>query len=266
MNLRAIIVDDEPLAARRLQIALETIGGVELLGTASDGAKALDLVRSSSPDLILLDIKMPVMGGLDVVRALGSAPIPEIIFVTAFGDYAIPAFEAGAVGYVLKPINEEQLRIAVERARVKLRSRDAEERLADLAALLDRLQRAEPPEKPLFDQDLWTASGTTIERVAVADVDWFEAAGDYVAVHCGGRELLLHDSLTSLTERLDPDKFARVHRRAIVRLGAIQALKRGNFGALILVMVSGHQVPVSRTYKRIVQSRVGPAGRRSHGA
>ena len=198
MNLRAIVVDDEPLAVRRLQIALERIGGIELLGTAADGAKALELISAFAPDLVLLDIKMPVMDGLDLVQALSSAPFPEIIFVTAYSEFAIRAFEAGAVGYVLKPIDEDRLRLAVERARVKLKAGHAEERLAALSALLDTLQRREPEPEAPFEQELWISSGTTIERVDVGAVDWFEAAGDYVAVHCEQKEFLLHDSLRSL--------------------------------------------------------------------
>jgi two-component system LytT family response regulator len=256
VNLRAIVVDDEPLAVRRLQIALRRIGGVELLGTASDGEKALELIGACAPDLILLDIKMPVMDGFDLVKALASAPVPEIVFVTAYSDFAVRAFEAGAVGYVLKPIDEDRLRIAVERARAKLRTSDAEERLAALSALLDKLQQRELPAENPFEQELWIHGGTMIERVAVRNVDWFEAAGDYVAVHCGQREHLLHDSLRSLIERLDPDDFARVHRKAIVRLKAIEAVERGKLGAPILCMASGHRVPVSRTYKRALLSRI----------
>ncbi|MEA3014207.1 MAG: two-component system, LytTR family, response regulator [Sphingomonadales bacterium] len=256
MNLRAIVVDDEPLAVRRLQIALERIGGIELLGTAADGVAALELISAFAPDLVLLDIKMPVMDGFDLVKALASAPVPEIIFVTAYSDYAIRAFEAGAVGYVLKPIDEDRLRSAVERARVKLRTGHAEERLAALSALLDKLQRREPPSETPFEQELWISSGTTIEKVAVGEVDWFEAAGDYVAVHCGQREHLLHDSLRSLVLRLNPDEFARVHRKAIVRLDVIEAVERGNLGALILRLASGQRVSVSRTYKLSLLARI----------
>ena len=259
MNLKAIVVDDEPLAVRRLQIALGRIGGVELLGTASDGMGALELINSASPDLILLDIKMPIMDGFDFLKALASSPVvPEVIFVTAYSDFAVRAFEEGAVGYVLKPIGHDQLRLAIERARVKLRTSHAEERLAALSALLDTLQRREPPPEVSFEQDLWVDSGTGMERVAIADVDWFEAAGDYVAIHRGQKEHLLHDSLRLLIQRLDPDEFARVHRTAIVRLKSIRALERGKFGALILCLGSGDRVPVSRTYKEALLSRIRP--------
>lgn len=260
MNLRTIIVDDEPLAIRRLEIALERIGGIELLGTAGDGEKALALIGACAPDLILLDIKMPLMDGFDLVKALAAGPMPEIIFVTAYSDFAVRAFEAGAVGYVLKPIGEDRLGMAVERARVKLRTSHAEERLAALTELLDKLQRPVPSSEPPFEQELWIGTATATERVAVRDIDWFEAAGDYVAVHCKQREHLLHDSLTSLAERLDPRQFARVHRRAIVRLEAIAAIDRRKLGALFLRLACGDRVPVSRTYKRALMSRM-KAGR-----
>lgn len=258
MNLRAIVVDDEPLAIRRLQIAIERIGGIELVGTASDGAKALELIRAAAPDLILLDIKMPVMNGFDLVKALGSSSVPEIVFVTAYSDFAVDAFEAGAVGYVLKPIGEDRLRAAVDRARAKLRTSRAEERLATLSAVLDKLQRREPPPAPAFEQEFWIASGPTIERVSVKDVSWFEAAGDYVAVHCARKEHLLHDSLRALAERLDPDEFVRVHRKAIVRLEAIERIERGKLGALVLHLSSGDRVPVSRTHRRALLDKIGP--------
>jgi DNA-binding LytR/AlgR family response regulator len=256
MRLRVVIVEDEPLAVRRLQIALGRIAGVELIGTASDGHKALELISASEPDLILLDIKMPVMDGFDLMKALAPPTFPEIIFVTAYSEFAIKAFEAGAVGYVLKPIDEDRLRTAVERARLKLRTRDAEERLAALSALVEKLQLREGSAKKPFDQELWIDSGTAIERIAMREVDWFEAAGDYVAVHSNHREHLLQDSLRSLVERLDPDQFVRVHRKAIVRLDAVRAIERTKLGTLILCLASCDRIPVSRTYKQSLLSRI----------
>lgn len=258
MKLRTIVVDDEPLAIRRLQIALGRIGGIELLGTASEGMRALELISASSPDLILLDIKMPVMDGFDLVKTLVSAQVvPEIIFVTAHNDFAVEAFEAGAAGYVLKPIDEDRLRMAVEAARTKLRTRHTEKRLADLSLLLHKLQLGKPPSETPFEQEFWIHRGSTIERVAATHIDWFEAAGDYVTVHCEHKEHLLHDSLASLAERLNPDEFARVHRKAIVRFQSIEALERSKLGALFLRLASGDRVPVSRTYKRSLLSRIG---------
>jgi DNA-binding LytR/AlgR family response regulator len=121
---------------------------------------------------------------------------------------------------------------------------------------MNKVQQSEAPSETPYEQELWISRGATIERVAVQDVERFEAAGDYVAVHCKEREYLLHDSLRSLVQRLDPDDFARVHRKSIVRLGAIDAINRGKFGALDLTMASGHRVPVSRPYRRDLQSRI----------
>lgn len=256
--LRAIAVDDEPLAIRRLQIALERIGGIDLLGDASEGATALRLIRNLSPDLVFLDIKMPLMDGFALSNALLSAPIvPEIVFVTAYSDFAVRAFEVGAVGYVLKPIGESQLRTAIDAARVKLRTRNAQERLADLTKTLEKLQFAQPPPEPQFETEFWIDSGSTLERVATGTIDWFEAAGDYVAVHCDQKEHLLYDSLASLAQRLNPDEFTRVHRKAIVRIQSIRALERGKFGAITLQLLSGDRVPVSRSHKRELLSRFG---------
>jgi DNA-binding LytR/AlgR family response regulator len=256
VSLRAIVVDDEPLAVRRLQIALERIGGIQLLGTASDGLQAKELIDTHSTDLIFLDIRMPIMDGFGLVKALSSGHVPEIIFVTAYRDFAVAAFEAGAVGYVLKPNDDDRLRVAVDRARMKLQARNADERLAALLVLLSKLQKVESDSKPPFERELWLTSGHKMERVAVEDIDWFETAGDYVAVHRGGREYLLHGSLRSLAERLDPAEFARVHRKALVRLKAVDAVERTNWGGLVLAMTCGDRVAVSRTYKGVMRSKI----------
>lgn len=256
MNLKLIAIDDEPLALRRLEIALARIDGVELIGTASNGEKALELIRTQPPDLILLDIRMPAMNGFDLLKALQASRLPEIVFVTAYSSYAVQAFDQGAIGYVLKPIDEERLRICIERARVKLRGKDSERRLEEVSAVLAKLQSGGPWLEPEYEQGLWINSGNLIERVSVRDVTWFEAAGDYVAVHRPSKEHLLYDSLRSLVERLDPREFVRVHRKAIVRLAAVEAIERGKLGALILRFADGTRVPVSRSHRAEVLSRV----------
>lgn len=255
MRLRAIIADDEPLALRRLQIALRDIGGVEIVGTAKDGVAALELVRSKAPDLILADIKMPGLSGLRLVELMDLQSPPAVVFVTAYDQFAVKAFEEGAIDYVLKPIGHERLRRAIERARQRLRTHSAEQRVTELRGVIASLQRkSDEQEGPAYDDALWIGTRGKVVRVAARDVCWFEAAGDYVAVHTPEQEHMLHDSLSALEARLDPALFVRVHRGAIVRKDAVTAIERLKFGAIQLRLSSGAAVSVSRSYRQAVRS------------
>jgi DNA-binding LytR/AlgR family response regulator len=260
MKLRAIIADDEPLALRRLALALRDIDEVELVGTAKDGNTALALIRDGKPDLVIIDIQMPGLSGLQLVDALDLPSPPEIVFVTAFDQFAARAFDQGIVDYVLKPVGEERLKRAIERAKSRLRSRDSDQRLAELrqfvASLSDRAGQDRDSE---YDQDLWINDRGIVIRLPVGQVNWFEAAGDYVVVHARDRNHIIYDSLRALEARLDPRLFRRTHRSAIVRLGAVAGLERLKFGALRLRLADGTAVGVGRTYRKSVEAalRVG---------
>jgi two-component system, LytTR family, response regulator len=252
MKLRTIIADDEHLALRRLVLALRHIEEIELVGTARDGASALALIGTMRPDLVIVDIQMPGMSGLQLIDALDRPSPPEIIFVTAFAEFAAQAFDQGIVDYVLKPVGEERLKRAVARARERLRSRDAEHRLAELREFVARLSSGQEAIRD-SGMDLWISDRGIVLRVPAGHVDWFEAAGDYVVVHTDARSYVIHDSLRSLETRLDRHQFRRTHRSAIVRLGAVASLERLKFGALRLRLSNGSQVGVGRTYRKSLE-------------
>ena len=255
--MRVVIADDEPLALRRLQIALDTMPDVEIVGVADDGKQALDLIDRLSPDIVLLDIRMPEMSGLELVDALDHPSPPAVIFITAYDSFAVEAFREGAIDYLLKPLDEDRLRIAIERAQLALQTRDASQRIAELREALTSLQREEAArEKPAYEEYIWVSSRGQVVRVPVDDVHWFEADGDYVIIHAD-RNHLIHDSLRDLESRLDPQRFLRVHRGAIVCIQSVVGLDRSDFGAVRLRLVDGAEVAVSRSYKKATLAALG---------
>jgi two-component system, LytTR family, response regulator len=260
MKLRTIIADDEPLALRRLEIALRAIEKIEIVGVAKNGLEALDLVTSLSPDLLIIDIMMPGMDGFGLVEAIEGPAAPAIIFVTAYDQFALRAFEEGAVGYVLKPVDEDRLKRSVERVHRELHTRNAEQdiaRLKEVVAVLTREREALDQNR--FEKYLWAGvrGGTT--RIPVDDVDLFQADGDYVIAHTGDREHVLTDSLAELEKRLNPARFLRVHRSAIVRHDAVAGIERLKFGVVQLRLFGGTIVKVSRTYRKAVLESLRPA-------
>ena len=257
MSLRIVIADDEPLALRRLHIALDDMEGVEIIGSATDGVEALKLINELSPDIVLLDIRMPELSGLQLVEALDHPSPPAIIFITAYDSFAVEAFREGAVDYLLKPLDEERLKLAIERAQLALETRDAKERIAELREALSTLQLEEAArEKPAYEEYLWVSSRGHVIRVPVSDVHWFEAEGDYVVIHAE-RNHLIHDSLRDLETRLDPHRFLRVHRSSIVCIPSVIGLERSDFGAVRLRLVDGSEVAVSRSYKKATLAALG---------
>lgn len=262
MKLRTVIADDEQLALRRLVLALRHIEGVELVGMARDGDTAHALIGSLRPNLVIADIQMPGLSGLELIDALDRPSPPEIIFVTAFSHFAALAFDQGIVDYVLKPVSEERLQRAVDRARERLRSRDAEHRLAELRTFVAGLSIGQDESGERGEGgDLWISDRGAVIRVPAAQVSWFEAAGDYVVVHADDRNYVIHDSLRALESRLDPQRFRRTHRSAIVRLGAVAGLERLKFGALQLRLANGNRVGVGRTYRKAVEQALGARSR-----
>jgi len=257
LSLRIVIADDEPLALRRLHIALDDMEGVEIIGSATDGVEALKLINDLSPDIVLLDIRMPELSGLQLVEALDHPSPPAIIFITAYDSFAVEAFREGAVDYLLKPLDEERLKLAIERAQLALETRDAKERIAELREALSTLQLEEAArEKPAYEEYLWVSSRGHVIRVPVSDVHWFEAEGDYVVIHAE-RNHLIHDSLRDLETRLDPHRFLRVHRSSIVCIPSVIGLERSDFGAVRLRLVDGSEVAVSRSYKKATLAALG---------
>jgi two-component system, LytTR family, response regulator AlgR len=242
--IRFLVVDDEPLAVERLQLLLARIDGVAIAGTASEGAAALRLVEALAPDAVLLDIAMPGMDGIDVARALGRGPKPPVvIFVTAFDTFAVAAFDVEAVDYVMKPVSQERLARAVERARERLAARGDE---------------APAAERPKYLEEYWVSEARGLVRLAARDVDRISAERDYMRLHVGKRSWLINHTIGKLEAELDPQRFVRIHRSAIVRRDFVTGLRRDESGRWYARLADGEEQKVGRLY---LSNAKGLAGR-----
>ena len=245
--LRVLIVDDEPVARRRIRRLLRADRDVDVVGEAADGAAAVQAIAEKQPDLVFLDVQMPELDGFGVLKRLGPASAPGVVFVTAFDQYALRAFEVHAVDYLLKPFTRERLLDAVARVR---ESRQAGERRADprLAALLEELT-----ERPRFLRRLPARAGSRIVLIDAGEIDWLQAADNYVLVHSGGREYLMRETLTRLEGELDPQEFVRIHRSVLVRFDRIGDLVPTVHGDYRVTLKNGVQLTLSRTYRDRVE-------------
>ena len=229
--LRTLVVDDEPLAIERLQILAARIPALHVIGTASDGAQALRLVEALRPDLLLLDMTMPEIDGLTVVRCLaGAAWRPAVIFVTAHDQFAVEAFDCEAVDYVLKPVAADRLARAVERAQAR------------------RPESAAPPAASEWIEEFWVPHRSELIRLAVADIERIDAERDYVRLHVGARSYLLLHTIQRLEDRLDPARFIRLHRSTIVRRDRISGLRHDGLGVWSAELADGSALRIGRTY------------------
>jgi two-component system LytT family response regulator len=253
--IRCLIVDDEPLARRGIRQLLEPNADVDVVGECRNGREALAALDTLAPDLVFLDVQMPELDGLEVVRARGAARMPHVVFITAYDEFAVRAFETHALDYLVKPVNEARFAAALDRVRERMRFAEALEltrRIADLLAAHDRRgdRRAElgdnraPPLVPARRLVVPIASGELV--LDVEEIDWIQAEDYYAAVHVRGRRHLIRESLSSLEQRLDPDRFVRVHRSAIVPLDRIREMRSPSPGESVLVLRDGTRVPVSR--------------------
>ena len=252
--MRVLIVDDEPLARRRLVQMLEGLPDVEIVGEADGGREALKLVERLRPDVLLLDIEMPVVDGFAVLKALRPGPAPAIIFVTAFQDHAVKAFELRATDFVVKPVASDRLAKAIEQARSDLDARRAGERLAFLQS---RLAELESRALAVSEPHLWVQIGSDKRRLALADIRWLEAERDYVRIHMNGHTHLVNPMLGDLDKALEGQPFLRVHRSAIVQTNKVRAISRGRFSTPVLELDDGHLLPVGRKYRDAVRSAFG---------
>lgn len=248
--MRVLIVDDEPLARRRLVQLLAARKDIAVAGEAGSGREALKLVGLLRPDVLLLDIEMPAVDGFAVIRGLPPGPAPAIIFVTAFQDHAVTAFELRATDFVVKPVSAERLAAALDQARGDLEARRAAERLAFLQA---RLAELESRALSAADPGLWVQIGSEKRRLTLSDIRWLKAEGDYVRVHMTNHAHLVNAMLGEMEKELDAQAFLRVHRSAIVRKDKVRAVLRGRFSTPVLELDDGHRIPVGRKYRDAVQ-------------
>lgn len=260
--LRVVIVEDEPLAVERLELALKGMGGIEVVGAAHDGKTGLAMIRRLKPDLAFLDIRMPAMDGLEVAEALAAEANatekgPAVIFLTAYGQYALDAFDVAAVDYLMKPIALERVRAAVERARVRIEQSTAAQRAEELRNLLDTLRRESAADGQGVPRSLWVTDARGRVRVPVASIIWLEAERDYVRIHTESGSHLARTTLNGLAKQLDPDIFHRIHRSSIVALRSVTGLKRRSWGLTSVSLSTGVEVPVGRPYLKELKQRLG---------
>lgn len=230
--LTTLIVDDEPLAIERLQLLCARQPEINLIGTASDGEAALRLTEQLKPDLLLLDIAMPGKDGLDVARALsGKADAPAIIFVTAFDRFAVEAFDVAAIDYVLKPVENARLTLAISRVR---------ERTAE--------PRDDGAEESPWAEEFWVPYKSELRRIVASEIDRVEAERDYMRLHVGPVSYLLHQTITGLEERLNPEEFIRLHRSHLVRRDWIAGLRHDGGGVWMACLKCGTEIRIGRTH------------------
>ena len=249
--MRVLIVDDEPLSRRRLVQLLAAIPDIEVAGEAEGGRDALELVQLLRPDVLLLDVEMPVVDGFAVVKDLPTDNPPAIVFVTAFQDYAVKAFELRATDFVVKPVNGDRLASALQQARSDLDARRAADRLAFLQS---RIAELESKALAASDPGLWVQIGSERRRLALADIRWLEAERDYVRVHMNGHTHLVNAMLGEIGQALDEQAFLRIHRSAIVRRDKVRAVLRGRFSTPVLELDDGQRLPVGRKYRDAVRT------------
>jgi two-component system, LytTR family, response regulator len=242
--IRVVIVDDEPIARRGIRQQLRGEADLEVIGEYGDGAAAIDAITGLAPDLVFLDIQMPEVGGFDVVEAIGVARMPAVVFVTAYDEHALRAFDVHAVDYVLKPIDRHRFRSAVERARRRLAHAPGQLD-SRIAAALGELGR------PAHDyaKRIAIKGDGRVMLVDVDDVDRLEAAGNYVEVHSGARHHLVRETMASLEARLNPTRFVRVSRSSIVNADRVRELQPMFNGDFVAVLRDGTKVAGSRRYR-----------------
>ena len=259
MSIRTIIVDDEKLAIQGLQLRLESFPDVEVIDTCANGREAIRKIKTEKPDLVFLDIEMPGFDGFSVVKGVMEIEPPLFVFVTAFQEHAIRAFEANAVNYLMKPVDEDKLADTLERVRVRLsekRSSEEAEKLKNVLAEVapDAVQGlgAEEDGAARYEKLINVKDRGQIFRVGVDSIEHIEAAGDYMCIYTGDNSLILRETMKDLERRLDPRLFQRVHRSTIVNLDKVRQVKPHTNGECFLVLESGAQVKVSRSYRDVV--------------
>jgi two-component system, LytTR family, response regulator len=256
-TMRTLIVDDEPIARRGIRLFLAGQADVDIVGEARNGREAVRMLRALTPDLVFLDVQMPELDGFAVLRALAGQPLPLVVFVTAYDAFAVRAFDAHAVDYLVKPVQEARFHDALGRARERLRSREAIELsrrlsqlLSDPTALVARTGGGEGARRLVIG----TAGADLI--VDVAAVDWIEADDYYAAVHAEGKRHLVRESLSSLERRLEGADFIRVHRSAIVNLARVAQIRSGAAGDATVVLADGTEVPLGRRRREQVAAAI----------
>ena len=243
MPLTTLIVDDEPLAREGLRMLLSQDAEVSAIHEAKDGREAVGAIRRTRPDLVLLDVQMPEMDGFSVVKEIGAEQMPAVVFVTAHDQYAIQAFEINAIDYLLKPVTEERFTKALERVKLRIRLKPEDEANRQIISLLETIAA---PRRYLKRLAVRSAGKTVF--VEVEDIDWMEAAENYVQLHAGRSGHLLHVAMNTLEKSLDPEMFQRIHRSVIVNVKRIKELQPALHGEYVITLQNGVRLQSGRIY------------------
>jgi two-component system LytT family response regulator len=235
-RIRALIVDDEPLARSNLRVLLGQDTDIESVQECGSGAEAVSQIRAERPDLVFLDVQMPECGGFEVLKMLDADDMPVIVFVTAYDEYALRAFDAGALDYLLKPFDDARFHLAMQRAKQQIAAKES----------------SPPPETPR----LTVRSAGQVAYVPVPDIDWVEAADYYVCLHVGNKSHLLRKSMAELEQELDPHLFCRIHRSTIVNLRKVRTLEIDAAGEYEVILAGGHKLRLSRRFRKDLLARM----------
>jgi two-component system, LytTR family, response regulator len=253
-KIRTLIVDDEPIARRNIRALLRGYPEVELIGECGGGAQAVRLIQADPPDLLFLDVQMPGMNGFDVLKQIDLGQVPAVIFVTAYDQYALQAFEAQALDYLLKPFNDERFALALNRAMIQIEQREAAGLKQKLLALLEG--EAKPrrgQSEPEYEEKFLVKSAGRIFFVKAEEIDWIEAADYYVCLHVGGQSHLLRETMSEMEAKLDPERFCRIHRSTIVNLSRVRRVQTRTGGEYVVILADETALRLSRGRKEQIE-------------
>ncbi len=250
-KIRTLVVDDEPLARERLTGLLFNEPDIDIVGQCRDGEEAVTSIVDLSPDLVFLDVQMPQMGGFDVIEAVGNERMPLVIFVTAYDQHALKAFQVRALDYILKPFDRERFSEALQRARKQIERDETGDLGRRLLALVKDLRKDQPRSERLV-----VKAGGRLFFLRADEIDWIEAAGNYVRLHVGNTSHLLRETMNAIEGRLDPEKFFRIHRSRIVNMERIQELQPWLNGEYSVLLRTGTRLTLSRGYREKLQDRL----------
>ncbi|MDH4064660.1 MAG: LytTR family DNA-binding domain-containing protein [Acidobacteriota bacterium] len=251
-RIRTMVVDDEPMARERLVGLLGQEEDIDLIGECTDGSQAVTAIAQHQPDLVFLDVQMPACDGFGVIRHIGPDRMPAVVFVTAYDEYALKAFEVHAIDYLLKPFGRDRLQQALQHARAHLERR----RAGDLGRRLMALVQDVKPEPQRLDR-LVVKSGGRILFLRTDEIDWVEACGNYVRLHLGAGSHLFRETMNNMEARLDGQRFVRIHRSRIVNSDRIKELQPWFNGEYVIVLHNGTRLTLSRGYREKLQERLG---------
>lgn len=253
--MRVAIVDDEPLARQRIRHQLVKHADIDLIAEAADGHSAIEMISAHLPQLVFLDVQMPDMSGFDVLRNLQPGEVPFVVFVTAYDRYAVSAFEVHALDYLLKPLDEERFERTLDHARRQIAGCNQPDLAGRIARLLDQMEASSADEhtSTAYVSRLSVRSGQRIAIVPVDDIDWIEAAGDYAMLHVGKRSHLLRVTMNRIEKQLDPHRFIRIHRSAIVQACRIAELVTLDNREYMVRLRDGTELKASRTYSERIE-------------